>query len=78
MLAGTVAASGANAAPRFMSPVPFVAAPPIVQPVQYYEDGRYRNWRRHEEIERFRRREAWRHERHEEHEHGRVAGRAHW
>ncbi len=70
VLAGTVGtALGADAAPRFVTPAPRVASAVIVQPVQYYEDWRYREWRRREEMERFRRHEEWRHERHEAREH---------
>jgi len=64
-----VGANAANAAPRFVAPVPAVADAVLVQPVQYYEDWRYNEWRRREEFERFRRHEGWRHERHEAREH---------
>ena len=72
MLTGTVAAiSGAQAAPRFMERAPTAAGAAPFQTVQYYEYGRHREWREHEERERARRHAEWRHERHEarEHEH---------
>jgi hypothetical protein len=85
VLAGiVVTAAGAEAAPRFVAPsfavpVEITSRALVVQPAQYYEeqpvpyfeDWRYREWRRREEFERFRRHEEWRHERHEarEHEH---------
>ncbi len=69
VLAGAIVALGANAAPRFSVPAPVVSAAALVQPVQYYEDWRHREWRRREEFERFRRHEEWRHERHEAREH---------
>ncbi|HEY0205283.1 MAG TPA: hypothetical protein VGC15_14160 [Acetobacteraceae bacterium] len=68
VLAGAVAAtSGADAAPRT---IPLVAAPAadgaaLVQPVQYYPGWRYREARRREAYEHFRRHEArreWRRE----------------
>ncbi len=72
VLAGAVvAASGVDAAPRFMAPVSTVTSAAVVQPVRYHEDWRYREWRRREELERFRRHEEWRHERHEAREHRR-------
>ncbi len=72
VLAGAVvAASGADAAPRFAASVSAVSGAGLSQTVQYREDWRYREWRRHEEFERARRHAEWRHERHEarEHEH---------
>ncbi len=72
VLAGAVVgvgASAANAAPRFVVPVPAVSDAALVQPVQYYEDWRYNEWRRREEFERFRRHDEWHHERHEAREH---------
>ncbi len=68
VLTGTAAAaSGADAAPRA---IPIAATPAAVgtallQPVQYYPDWRYREARRHEAYERFRRHEVrreWRRE----------------
>ena len=61
VLAGTTvaAASAANAAP-LASPIHVEAAMPHVQTVQYYEDWRYREWRRHEAWEHWRRHEEWR------------------
>ncbi len=72
VLAGAVVglgANAANAAPRFVAPALVVSDAAPVQPVQYYEDWRYNEWRRREEFERFRRHEGWRHERHEAREH---------
>lgn len=72
VLAGVATtASVASAAPRFEGQVPFASAAPVVQLVHDGEDWRFREWRRHEEFERFRRRHEWRHERFEEHEHDR-------
>lgn len=69
VLAGSAAAaaSGASAAPRV---IPLAAAPALegaalVQPVQYYPGWRYREVRRREAYEHFRRHEArreWRRE----------------
>lgn len=70
VVAGAVAAtSGAGAATRYVSPVPVLSAPPVVQSVQYYDDWRHHDWRhqewrRREAFERFQRREErrqWRH-----------------
>lgn len=62
MIAGGAAmAMGAQAAPRAGSPgapVPVLSPAPRVQPVQYYEDWRHREWRRREAYERWRRQEA--------------------
>ena len=69
LLTGTVAAiSGAQAAPRSVEHRPSVSGAPLLQTVQYYDYGRHRAWREHEERERFRRHAEWRHERHERHE----------
>ena len=71
MLVGVAAAaSGASAAPRADAVLSIYDAP-AVQPVQYYEGGRYREWRRHEEYERWRRHQWRRHHRFEEREYGR-------
>ena len=66
VLAGTAVATGANAAPTGNAAQPALHATAVdgaalVQPVQYYPDWRYREWRRREAYERFRRRE-WRRE----------------
>lgn len=71
ILAGAAAATVASAAPHA---IPLVAAQGadgvgLVQPVQYYPGWRYREARRHEAYERFRRHEA-RREWHREHGHG--------
>ncbi len=68
---GAAVATGASAAPHV---IPLAAAPgadgaALVQPVQYYPDWRYREARRHEAYERFRRHEA-RREWHREHGYG--------
>ena len=67
---GVVAASGADAAPRVTASLPQMSDAGLLQTVQYREDWRYREWRRHEEFERARRHAEWRHEewRHERHE----------
>ncbi len=71
VLAGVAAsASITNAAPRFGSPIPFASEAPV-QLVHDGDDWRAREWRRHEEFERYRRHREWRHERFEEHEHDR-------
>ena len=69
VLAGATVAAGAHAAPVAALPSGIHAAVSEgarVQPVQYYgEDWRYREFRRREAYERFRRQEArreWRHE----------------
>ena len=68
VLAGAAAATGAHAAPAAVA-LPGAALDvasqaladgALVQPVQYYEDWRYREFRRHEAFERFRRHEEWR------------------
>ena len=68
VLAGAAAvAPGANAAQAVAVAVPSVSGPVVVegalvQHVQYYEDWRFREQRRREEYERFRRheeRERW-------------------
>lgn len=72
VLAGVAAAvSAASAAPGFESRGAVASGMPAVQPVHDGEDWRFREWRRHEEFERFRRHHEWRRERFEEHEHGR-------
>jgi len=73
-LAGVAAASPAvQAAPLLASLAPAYgdAAVQLVHyyPAQYDEDWRHRQWRRHEEFERYRRHHEWRRERYEEHEH---------
>lgn len=79
VLAGVVVtAAGAEAAPRFAGSVPVVSAATLLQPVQYYEDWRYREWRRREEFERERRHDEWRHERHAEHEREREREHRGW
>jgi len=69
VLAGATAAAGAHAAPAVALPTGIQAALAEgvqAQPVQYYgEDWRYREFRRREAFERFRRHEArreWRRE----------------
>jgi len=74
LVGATAAVSGARAAPQLASPIPLASGAAAVQPVHYYpaqydEDWRHREWRRHEEFERWRRHREWRHERHEEYEH---------
>ncbi len=74
LVGATAAVSGARAAPRFASPIPLASGAPVAQPVHYYpaqydEDWRFREWRRREELERWRRHQEWRHERHQEYEH---------
>ena len=64
------AASGASAAPR-ADAVLSIHDAPAVQPVQYYEDWRYREWRRQQEYERWRRHQWWRHHRYEGREYSR-------
>lgn len=75
VLAGAVAVTpGADAAPRFVDPVPVASGQPAVQAVQYYggrEEWRHREWRRREAFERFRRHEQWRHRHYEAYQHGR-------
>ncbi len=65
VLAGAALAPGAHAAPgalpHAVAAVPALDADALMQPVQYYPDWRYREWRRREAYERFRRRE-WRRE----------------
>lgn len=71
-LAG-IAGAAAGCAQAAPSPVladvadalPVVTDAPQVQPVQYYDDWRHREWRRREAYERWRRHEAWRRWRHE-------------
>ena len=65
------AASAANAAPKFVAPMPMASGAATVQPVHYYEDWRYREWRRRQAFERFGRHQEWRHERREAREHWR-------
>ena len=62
---GAAVATGARAAP-WAGPSDALAPAPRVQPVQYYEDWRHREWRRREAYERWRRQEArrrWQQER---------------
>lgn len=68
--AATAVASSASAAPRADAFLAVYEAP-AVQPVQYYEDWRYREWRRHQEYERWRRHQWRRHHRYEGREYGR-------
>ena len=82
VVAGTMAASDAGAAVRVASPVPVLGEASAVQPVQYYDDWRAREWHRREAFERFQRREArreWRHAQREYYgrDHGRGYGRGH-
>ena len=69
VLAGAAAATGAYAAPATAVALPgavlnvasqALADGALAQPVQYYEDWRYREFRRREAFERFRRHEEWR------------------
>lgn len=74
LLAGVTAASGGQAAPRAVGPIPALTGGALVQPVHYYEDRRYGDWRHHEwryrEAGRFRRYEEWHRHRAWEHRHG--------
>lgn len=80
VLAGATVAAGAYAAPVAALPSGIHAAASEgarVQPVQYYgEDWRYREFRRREAYERFRRHEA-RREWRREHEYGHGYGHGH-
>ena len=69
-LAGVAAVPAAQAAPRAV-PAPPAGDPAAVQPVQYHGDWRYREWRRHEAFERYRRHQWRRQHRFEEREYGR-------
>jgi len=66
VLAGAGIASGAHATPRLLPlAAPAADGTTLAQPVQYYEDWRYREFRRRQAYERFRRFEArreWRRE----------------
>ncbi len=71
---GLMALAGVASAPAHAAPhaVPLLGlnSAPLIVPVQYYEDWRYREWRRREAFEHWRRheqRERWR--RHEWREH---------
>ena len=57
-LAGMSVLGAAQAAPRAV--VLAYEGPAVAVPVQYYEDWRAREWRRHQEWERHRRWEEWR------------------
>ncbi len=70
ILAGVAAVPAAQAASRAV-PSPLAFDAPIVQPAQYYGDWRYREWRRHEAFERYRRHQWRRQHRFEEREYGR-------
>ena len=74
LLVAGCAAMGAQAAPVGPkgAPVPVLESAPQVQPVQYHEDWRHREWRRREAYERWRRHEArreWRQEQRFRHGH---------
>ena len=69
VLAGAAAVSSAHAAPATALALPgtsgsaageALADGALVQPVQYYEDWRHREFRQREAFERFRRHEEWR------------------
>lgn len=73
LVGATAAVSGARAASQ-AGPIPLAFGTPVAEPVhydriQYDEDWRHREWRRHEEFERWRRHREWRHERREEYGH---------
>lgn len=74
VLVGAAAAvSGARAAPRLAGPIPLASGPAVAQlahydRAQYDEEWRHREWRRHEEFERWRRHREWRHERREDYD----------
>lgn len=80
-LAGIVGAAGcAQAAPGAAYPVAGLGPAPVltddaqVQPVQYYDDFRYREWRRRERYERWRRHEERRRWRYEQERYGYRGG----
>ena len=64
VLGGAAAAASAAHATPAVGPIPVLAGQPMLQNVQYYDDWRYREWRRHEAYERWRRHEEsrrWHH-----------------
>ena len=60
ILGGAAAAAAAAHATPGVGPIPLLTGQPMMHNVQYYEDWRYREWRRHEAFERWRRHEEWR------------------
>lgn len=73
LVGATAAVSGARATPHVASPIPLASGATVAEPVHWYpaqydEDWRLREWRRHEEMERWRRHREWRRERYEERE----------